>query len=57
MDDAIMHQGHLDPGIAFLQKPFTADDLNRRVREVLDDNAGRLDRRPWPRMTKRNDYL
>jgi PAS domain S-box-containing protein len=35
-DDTIAHQGQLDPGVEFLQKPFTADALNRRVREVLD---------------------
>jgi two-component system cell cycle sensor histidine kinase/response regulator CckA len=35
-DDAIIHQGQLAPGVDFLQKPFTADALNRRVREVLD---------------------
>jgi PAS domain S-box-containing protein len=35
-DDTIVHQGQLDPGIAFLQKPFTAAELNRRVREVID---------------------
>ena len=35
-DDIIVHQGQLDPGVEFLQKPFTADALNRRVREVLD---------------------
>jgi two-component system cell cycle sensor histidine kinase/response regulator CckA len=35
-DDAIVHQGQLDPGIEFLQKPFSAEDLSRRVREVLD---------------------
>jgi FixJ family two-component response regulator len=35
-DDTIVHQGQLDPGVEFLQKPFTADGLNRRVREVLD---------------------
>jgi PAS domain S-box-containing protein len=35
-DDTIMHQGQLDPGVVFLQKPFTADALNRRVRDVLD---------------------
>jgi two-component system cell cycle sensor histidine kinase/response regulator CckA len=35
-DDTIVHQGILNPGIALLQKPFTADALNRRVREVLD---------------------
>jgi PAS domain S-box-containing protein len=34
--DAIAHHGQLDPGIEFLQKPFTADELNRKVREVLD---------------------
>jgi len=35
-DDAIVHQGQLEPGVEFLEKPFTADALNRRVREVLD---------------------
>jgi two-component system cell cycle sensor histidine kinase/response regulator CckA len=34
--DTILHQGQLEPGVAFLQKPFTANALNRRVREVLD---------------------
>jgi len=34
-DDAIVRHGVLEPGIAFLQKPFTADRLARRVREVL----------------------
>jgi two-component system cell cycle sensor histidine kinase/response regulator CckA len=35
-DDTIVHQGQLLPGVEFLQKPFTADALNRKVREVLD---------------------
>jgi hypothetical protein len=26
----------LEPGVAFLQKPFDADALTRKVREVLD---------------------
>jgi hypothetical protein len=26
----------VEPGVEFLQDPFTADALNRRVREVLD---------------------
>jgi two-component system cell cycle sensor histidine kinase/response regulator CckA len=34
--DTIVHQGELAPGVEFLRKPFTADALNRRVREVLD---------------------
>ena len=35
-DDEIVHRGQLDPGVEFLQKPFTAADLSRRVREVID---------------------
>jgi len=36
-DSAIGHHGVLEPGIAFLQKPFSADDLTRKVRVLLDD--------------------
>ena len=35
-DDAILRQGVLEDGIPFLQKPFTAEGLTRKVREVLD---------------------
>ena len=35
-DDALGHQGVLDPGTAFLQKPFSPNALARKVREVLD---------------------
>jgi CheY-like chemotaxis protein len=35
-DESIVHQGILEPGIAFLQKPFTAEALARKVREVID---------------------
>jgi CheY-like chemotaxis protein len=35
-DDAIVHHGVLDPGIALLQKPFSPAALARKVREVLD---------------------
>lgn len=35
-DDAIVQHGVLEPGLSFLQKPFTPDVLAQRVREVLD---------------------
>lgn len=35
-EDAISHQGVLDDGLSFIQKPFKAGDLLRKVREVLD---------------------
>jgi len=35
-DNAIGHHGVLEPGIDFMQKPFTVDGLTRKVREVLD---------------------
>ncbi|MBW6505058.1 PAS domain S-box protein [bacterium] len=35
-DDAILRHGVMENGIPFLQKPFTAEGLARKVREVLD---------------------
>ena len=35
-DESIVHRGLLNPGMAFLQKPFTADRLASKVRAVLD---------------------
>jgi two-component system cell cycle sensor histidine kinase/response regulator CckA len=35
-DESIVRHGMLEPGIAFLQKPFTAEALARKVREVFD---------------------
>jgi CheY-like chemotaxis protein len=38
-EDAIVHHGVLDPGTAFLQKPFSLDALACKVREVLDSEV------------------
>jgi DNA-binding response OmpR family regulator len=35
-DKAIVHHGVLEAGAAFLQKPFTLNALEWKVREVLD---------------------
>jgi len=35
-EEAVLHQGIPDPGTHFLGKPFSAADLGRKVREVLD---------------------
>ena len=35
-DHAVLRQGMLEPGAAFMQKPFRPEDLARRVRDVLD---------------------
>jgi two-component system, cell cycle sensor histidine kinase and response regulator CckA len=34
--NAIVHDGRLDEGISFLEKPFTPDSLLERVRQVLE---------------------
>jgi two-component system cell cycle sensor histidine kinase/response regulator CckA len=39
-DDAIVHHGVLDEGMAFIEKPFTPDTLTRKLREVLDVPVG-----------------
>lgn len=38
-DDAIVHHGVLDAGMAFIEKPFTPNALAHKVREVLDTPA------------------
>jgi CheY-like chemotaxis protein len=35
-DNAIVHQGVLNPGTHFLQKPFSIKTLSHKVRDVLD---------------------
>jgi len=35
-DNAIVQHGVLEPGTSFLQKPFTINALELKVREILD---------------------
>jgi hypothetical protein len=36
-DDLVFRNGALEPGAAFIQKPFTPSSLARKVRKVLDE--------------------
>jgi CheY-like chemotaxis protein len=36
MDDVIAQHGHVEPGMVFLQKPFSPWSLASRLRQVLD---------------------
>lgn len=38
-EDVIVHQGAVEPGVVLVQKPFTAETLLSKVREVLDGNS------------------
>jgi two-component system cell cycle sensor histidine kinase/response regulator CckA len=37
-DNTIVQHGVLEPGTAFLQKPFTINALELKVREILDSS-------------------
>jgi len=39
--DAVVRHGTLEPGLAYIQKPFTPDGLARKVRAILDANQPR----------------
>ena len=34
--NAVVHNGMIDVGVAFLSKPYSMADLSRKVRDVLD---------------------
>jgi two-component system NtrC family sensor kinase len=37
--NAIIHQGRLDADVDLLTKPFTPDDLIKKVRQILDTDS------------------
>jgi two-component system, cell cycle sensor histidine kinase and response regulator CckA len=39
--NVIAHQGMLDDGVAFIQKPFSMADMTAKVRELLDMASGK----------------
>lgn len=34
-DNTIVHEGHLDPGVALLRKPYRKSELSQKIREML----------------------
>jgi two-component system cell cycle sensor histidine kinase/response regulator CckA len=38
-DNAVFHQGILEEGVNYIQKPFTIEGLINKMREVLDKNS------------------
>lgn len=38
-EDVVIRVGHFEPGTAFIQKPFSGEELARRVRELLDSST------------------
>jgi DNA-binding response OmpR family regulator len=41
--NAIVHEGRLNPNVGFIEKPFTLDGLLYKVRETLDRPDGQLE--------------
>jgi hypothetical protein len=42
--NAIVHHGRLDAGVHLLDKPYTQQDLARKIRALLDGGAGSPDK-------------
>ncbi|MBU2329281.1 MAG: response regulator, partial [Alphaproteobacteria bacterium] len=44
--NAIVHAGRLDPGVELLSKPYSREDLSRKIRQVLDRRKSQEVRQP-----------
>jgi signal transduction histidine kinase/ActR/RegA family two-component response regulator len=51
-EDAAINNGILDPGTAFIEKPFGPDDLAMKIREVLQSASRKQPHRAVPRTVK-----
>jgi len=38
-DDMAIRRGRLQPGLAFIQKPFSRNALTKKIRELLDQTS------------------
>jgi DNA-binding NtrC family response regulator len=51
-EDAAINNGILDPGTAFIEKPFGPDDLAKKIREVLQSASRKRAQRAGPRAVR-----
>jgi FixJ family two-component response regulator len=55
-EDVIVHQGVLEEGVDFIQKPFGAVDLVAKVREILDKKESSRRPRHGPSATGNRSF-
>ena len=48
-DEILAHRGILDPGVVYIPKPITPTMLSKKVRQVLDDEINKIERKAMMR--------